>query len=377
MAGRYKISIRKILQVFFTLVVTVGCGIAITSASRMEDDTNLKGHKIEVESDKLYQFLQEKEVEDKIATDRGIVLDSTNVSKLDIAQMEQILKAEPWIEHATLYIDNKRILHIEVKQRIPVARLFLTDGSSYFMDKSLKLMPVKPNYSSYYCVVTNVPVLGNDSASTILKNNIWALLKTIRSDTFWNAQISQVAVDSGNTFQLIPVLGSHVIKFGDTSRMKEKFSNLLAFYRKVLNRIGWDRYDVLDVRFRGQIVASPELKYKITETKNTMDWDWVTAYVTQEKKKDSSTLLQETKPRYERPVIVKKHPDGKHADSRKPEKNAAGGNKNKSRQEAKDTRKEKNKPAQKAKEHTTGKPKATPAGKNKQTNNRKGLNIHI
>lgn len=373
MAGNNKISVRKVLQVFFTLVVTIGCIVAITSASRIDESKLLADVKIEIQSSKLYQFVEEKKVKDEAITNRGIDVEHTPIARLDIAEMERVLEADPWIAHASLFVDNKRVLHMDIAQRVPVARLFMQDGTSCYMDKTLSLMPDTLDFNFYACVVTNVPPLRKDSASTALKNNIWALLKTIQTDTFWNAQISQVIVDSGNTFDLIPVIGSHRIVFGDTSRMKEKFSNLFAFYNKVLNRIGWDRYDVLDVRFRDQIVASPELQYTMPESKNAMNWDWINAYVTQEKKKDSSNLIEEAKPRYERPEIKKKVAETSKKETRKEGKKEAtkeiriqtlGGKstskpevKEKAKEKTKTKEKEKTKPVQKPKEKDAGKPK--------------------
>ena len=42
MAEKRKISIRKILQVFVTVVATTGCIIAMVSASKIEDEKTVK-----------------------------------------------------------------------------------------------------------------------------------------------------------------------------------------------------------------------------------------------------------------------------------------------------------------------------------------------
>ena len=117
------------------------------------------------------------------------------------------------------------------------------------------------------------------------------LVRTIQADTFWNAQISQIIIDSDYSFELMPVLGQQRIIFGDTSRMKEKFSNLFSFYKKVLNRIGWDKYDMLDVRFKGQVVASPSLPYKGPVDKATANMNWISSIVETEARKDSVHAL--------------------------------------------------------------------------------------
>src|SRR6202007_1988325 len=114
-------------------------------------------------------------------------------------------------------------------------------------------MPLSRNYVYYTTVVTNVPGINNDSVGWSLRQQIVDLVNTIQADSFWCAQVSQVIVDSNATFELVPVLGDQRIIFGDTSRMKDKFNNLFLFYKNVLNRIGWDKYETLDLRFKGQV----------------------------------------------------------------------------------------------------------------------------
>jgi hypothetical protein len=69
------------------------------------------------------------------------------------------------------------------------------------------------------------------------------------------AQIEQVDISPGRTFDLIPKLGSQIIHFGKAENYHEKFYNLGCFYRQVLSKNGWNQYSSFDVQFAGQIVA--------------------------------------------------------------------------------------------------------------------------
>ena len=55
--------------------------------------------------------------------------------------------------------------------------------------------------------------------------------------------------------ELIPKLGNQLIRFGDTQNYEEKFNKLLAFYQQVETKVGWNKYSVLDVRFKNQVVG--------------------------------------------------------------------------------------------------------------------------
>jgi cell division protein FtsQ len=265
------------------------------SASNIESNKPLSNVEVHIISGKKYHFIEETQILDEAINKRGIDIAHTPVGKIDIKAMEQVLEADPWVARAQLYVDNNRVLQMVVTQRIPVARLFEQNGTSCYMDNTLHTMPLAANFNFYTSVVTNVPPLGTDSMSWMIKKQIVTLLHTIQADTFWNAQVSQVVIDSDFSFELLPVLGDQLILFGDTSRAKEKLDNLYAFYKKVLNRIGWDKYEKLDLRFKGQVIASPSLPYKGPVDKANATMNWLSAFVETEVKKDSLAALAENK----------------------------------------------------------------------------------
>lgn len=292
MAVKRKISIRKILQVFLTIVVTTCCIIAMVSASKIDDSKVLKSVAIHFKNDKKYHFIQEHEIMDLAINNRHIDIQHTPISKLDIHTMEQLIMADPWVAYAQVYVDNEHVLHMYVTQRIPVVRVFQADSKSFYLDTTLSIMPLSANYIYYTTVVTNVPQLKNDSTGRKLRKDIISLVRTIQEDTFWNAQISQVIVDSAGMFELVPILGDQRILFGDASRMSEKFHNLFVFYKNVLDRIGWDKYQTLDVRFRGQVVASPSLPYNGPVDKEVNKMNWINSIVETEAKNDSKDSVK-------------------------------------------------------------------------------------
>ncbi len=157
--------------------------------------------------------------------------------------MEQVILADPWVANAQVFIDNDHILNIYVTQRIPVARIFQQNNVSYYMDTTLSIMPLSKNYIYYTTIVTNVPVIGNDSIGWDMRQQIVSLVRKLQADTFWNSQISQVIIDSSGMFELTPVLGDQRIILGDVSGVNDKLNNLFLFYKNVLNRIGWDKYE--------------------------------------------------------------------------------------------------------------------------------------
>jgi hypothetical protein len=95
-------------------------------------------------------------------------------------------------------------------------------------------------------------------------------------------------------YEIVPVLGDQRIIIGNVADLKQKLNNLFVFYKNVLNRIGWDRYQVLDARFNGQVVASPSLPYTGPVDKAVTNMNWINSIVETEAKNDSRDSLVST-----------------------------------------------------------------------------------
>lgn len=264
MSEKRKISIRKVLQALVTCIVIAGCITAVLSATKQQRQRKVKGISVHIENDK-YGFVDEDELKRILMNEKGFLLGKTNMAELNVKHMEDEAEANPWIKNAQVYVDNDKELHVYVKQGEPKLRIFEKGGRSYYLDKYGDELPLSKRYVHYAPVVTNVPELKGDSASVQIKNEIIKLVNYIEKDTFWRAQVSQVVVAEKGGFELIPVLGRHKVVFGSTDRMEEKFQQLFVFYTNVLNKIGWDKYDVLDVSYKGQLVASPSIPINVPE----------------------------------------------------------------------------------------------------------------
>jgi cell division protein FtsQ len=103
-------------------------------------------------------------------------------------------------------------------------------------------------------MLNGVTILDTSISKTILRD-IYHMVNHIRKDDFWSAQIDQIYVDGNNEIDLIPRVGNHIIKIGTPEDFTEKLTNLQTFYRKVMPEVGWDRYSVINLKYKGQIVC--------------------------------------------------------------------------------------------------------------------------
>jgi len=274
MSSTRKISIRKVIQTLVTICLVVGVVLAMMSADKRKAERLVKEVRITIESPENVAFLTENDIRNTLFVARHIDPLKQRIGSLDERDMEGILKANPWVNTANVFTDAEQVMHIKLTQRAPIVRIFEDDGNSYYLDKDLKVMPLSGTYTHYTQIVTGVPKLVNDTPSLIIKGTVVGLVNYLNRNPFWNAQVSQIQMRTDGGFELIPILGRQHIILGDTSRIASKLTNLLAFYKQIQNKIGWDKYERIDLRFEGQVVASPALQWKrpVDAALTNMSW---------------------------------------------------------------------------------------------------------
>jgi cell division protein FtsQ len=88
-------------------------------------------------------------------------------------------------------------------------------------------------------------------------DELYAMATFISADPFWKAQIHQIYYNNDNEMEIVPMVGDQKIIFGDTTAMEEKFNKLMTFYHEGLNTTGWwNKYSIINLKFRNQIVCT-------------------------------------------------------------------------------------------------------------------------
>ncbi|HTN16783.1 MAG TPA: hypothetical protein VL092_03815 [Chitinophagaceae bacterium] len=291
MSEKRKISSRKIVQTLATIVLLAGCVVVMLSASKAQEQKKISGVRISIENEERCQFISKEEVNRSLFERRHMNPRKIAINNIDLKKMEHILSANPWIENAQVFLDNNSTLNIEVTQRVPQLRVFQKNGNSYYIDSSAHILPLSDHYTHYELLFINVPDLREDSIGNDLKRKMIAIANFIKRDTFWQAQTAEVVVNGFDNFEIVPVLGTHKILLGNADNIKEKLENVFAFYQNVLNKIGWDRYTVIDARFKNQVVAGPSLPWKAPVDRALSNMNWVKSIVGDKPKEEDIAAM--------------------------------------------------------------------------------------
>lgn len=242
-----------------TLWIAVGAGaiVLLVAAVRKEERQLCKGVNITI-----------KGVSDNFFVDSTDIIAGMNqyidgsptgqpVNVFNLKSLETDLEKNVWVKDAQLYFDNNAVLQVIVTEREPVARIFTRNGSSFYIDSSITMLPLSEKLSARLPVFTNFPsdkaVLKH--ADSALLRDIYLLSMAIQKDAFRMAMVDQVDITNSGNFMLMPKIGSTAIAFGDASNAEDKFTKLLVFYQEVLPKCGWNYYSEVNLQYAGQVVA--------------------------------------------------------------------------------------------------------------------------
>lgn len=260
MKAEKKIAFKKTLRISFGIAVGILFLVTLIAASKNQGKVLLNPSPIiHLNDENEFSILQKEDIKNWLLSNRNINLSNMTIENLDINKMERIAEANPWVANAEVYLDNQNTLNIDITQRSPIARVFDKSGNSFYLDTANVEMPIRYGYTFPTVIFTNVPTVKSEEEQLLLKSKMVYLGKVIGADSFWNAQITQIEVQNDHTFIAVPLLGNQKIILGDTNDIQDKLNNLFAFYEKVSSKIGWNTYDTYDLRFKGQVVASPTL----------------------------------------------------------------------------------------------------------------------
>jgi cell division protein FtsQ len=203
-------------------------------------------------------FIERAEIDEILKSKNGLLI-GRRLSGIDIQYLENKLKANPFIEYAKVYIDMNGIIHADVKQRVPVLRILNLSGQDFYVDQNGLKIPLSDHFTARVLVANGI-ILEDfngklDTLKTKLSKDLFLTAKYIAEDSLWNDQIVQMYVNVNNDIELIPRVGNQKIILGNADDLKDKFRNLLLFYKKALPQVGWDTYSTINLKFKGQIVC--------------------------------------------------------------------------------------------------------------------------
>ncbi len=185
---------------------------------------------------------------------------------LDTRRIEESILEIAHIKEAAVYktIDHKLI--VEVTERKPIARLIDARGAHALLDEDGYLLPLSGN------AVLRLPIISGhfriaeqsmgrhftsaDSIQIMPLQNCFTYAQKLHSEPFWLAQLQHSFYTAEGEFVAYPLVGNHTIQMGTVDDLDEKFHRLQLFYQQGMDASRWNKYSIINLKFKDQIVCT-------------------------------------------------------------------------------------------------------------------------
>ena len=168
--------------------------------------------------------------------------------EINTLEIKKELEKNRIIKNAVCYKTPTGSMNIDIYQRKPILRVMGINGD-YYIDDNCEMMPVSSNFTAH------LPIVSGYVDKDIINNGLFEFAKFINKDSFWNLQIEQIYIASDGEVELIPRVGDHHIVLGTFDNYEEKLDNLFTFYKKGLNKKGWNLYKTINLKYENQVIG--------------------------------------------------------------------------------------------------------------------------
>ena len=239
-------------KIFFTLIAT----LFLAYFSLTVFYTNLYANKqticidfqVNIVDASDRQYLSNNDIINSVKK-AGLLPVGKDMSLVNTTEIEKKLMENRLIKKVECYKTVNGAVRVNIFHRTPILRIFSNKGS-YYIDNQGEIMPVPENFAAY------VPVASGFIEDKFAKTHLYEFAVFLQQDRFWNSQIKQIYVAQNGDVELTPAVGSHRIILGNIENYKENLDKLRLFYDKGLSKVGWNKYSVINLKFKNQVVCS-------------------------------------------------------------------------------------------------------------------------
>lgn len=260
--------IRKLLNIALFVLAVAGLAVSLAFSARESERTPCKEINVLVDHSQGNFFVTDQDVRSMVFS-KGDSLIGRSLSSIPVAMYERHISAHPSVKQAEVFKQHNGTFSVKVYQREPVIRIFNSSGESFYLDSEGTIMPISSNYTarvpvatgniftrSFHYNGTDVRSLPDSVKETMVLDDLHRLASYLREHPFWNSQIQQIIVEQNEELTLVPTVGDHHILLGTLHDLEPKLRKLELFYRKGLNRIGWEHYSHINLKYRKQVICT-------------------------------------------------------------------------------------------------------------------------
>jgi cell division protein FtsQ len=242
---------KSIFKTILKLLVFLGLAgylvYALVGINRPKESPLCTGLDITIDEELCSDFINEREIRDLLEA-KKLYPEGKVLEEVDLTQLEEVLSASPYIADVLCFKTSEGRIAIKVTPRVPVLHVINNSGEDYYIDNCGGTMHRGQHTMDLPLMTGNAPIATSGSLYYNLGNYL-------RHDSYWNREIQEIHISDAGEIELTPRVGDFIILLGDTSKIDDKLSRMRTFYTEGLDKVGWNRYKVINLKFDGQVIG--------------------------------------------------------------------------------------------------------------------------
>ncbi len=253
--------VKKILSIL-AWIVTAAALVALFVVGRKHYlERPVKAINVSIDRATDSGFVKKHQV---LADIQGII-GNAQIGTVNMAAIGKALKANPWIDSSSSYIDLDGVLNVNIKEYQPVLRVFGKNGVTAYISADNKVLPTNAGHTPYVLIANGNFDLDADHLVHRLCDTVEAdrnilsaikILNAIDNNTFIRNCVGQLYCNGKNEFELVVRSLDARILLGDTCNIDDKLRRLEIFMKQKANGSEISTLKQIDLKYKNQIVCT-------------------------------------------------------------------------------------------------------------------------
>ncbi len=239
--------LKKITIIFAATIAAAYLLFVLFFVNMLPAETKCRGVEITI-SDNEMQALSVEYIERQLKQ-KGLDPKGKEMDKIVSEEIEKMLLESSIIKECQCYKTHKNLIGIHIICKRPIIHIFDHTGSDYYLDDSGAI--IKSVQNAIY-----LPVASGEINSEETRKSLVEIAQFLQEERFWREQVEQIHVTPKQEIILVPRIGSHLIELGNADNLENKLAKLKEFYTEGLNKVGWNKYNRINIEFDKQVICT-------------------------------------------------------------------------------------------------------------------------
>ena len=239
--------LKKIAIIFATVVAAAYLVFALFFVDILPTETKCRGVDIVI-SDNDLQVLSVESIEKQLKQ-RGLDPKGKEMDKIVSEEIENMLLESSIVKDCQCFKTHKNLIGIHISCKKPIIHVFDQAGGEYYLDCNGAI--IRSVQNAIY-----LPIASGDIKSEETRKSLVKIAQFLQKERFWREQVEQIYVTPKQEFIFVPRIGDHIIEIGKANNIEKKLAKLEEFYKEGLNKVGWNKYNRINIEFDKQVICT-------------------------------------------------------------------------------------------------------------------------